>query len=280
VSYWDDIGCLIRGGCGGYGASADPWFSNGSNLRPLSIHPRPALCYGFFGDTWPVHAVLQYTNVGKGDQWGYNSISCNRQAVATCPPASGKDQLPVINDEYGYLGNLANQDTHRNAIWGIATGGGFGSVGDARATCLLGGTCTSCPNSTCTVSPIQSTQWADTTASPATNGGEYGDLQRMTSFFVSHAIPFWDMAPQTTCQDTSRVYVLAEPATVATRQYVIYDAVGGTPTVTIGNGTYAQVWYNPRTGATTTKPNLVVTTGSASFAFGGFNDWVAWLKKM
>lgn len=102
----------------------------------------------------------------------------------------------------------------------------------------------------------------------------------MTSFFVSHAIPFWNMSPQTTCQSTARVYVLAEPATVTTRQYVIYDAVGGTPTVTIGNGTYAQVWFNPRTGATTTKPNLVVTTGSASFAFGGFNDWAAWLKKM
>lgn len=277
-SYWNDMGCLIRGGCGGYGASADPWFSDTTKLRPLSIHPQPALCYGFFGEPWPVHAVLQHTNVGKGDQWGYNSIACNRRSDAnSCPPVTGKDQIPIVNDEYGYLGKLANQDTHRNAIWGIAAGGGFGSAGDARATCLPG---CNCGDPACIVAPIQSTQWADTLAPPATNGGEYADLQRLSSFFVNNAIPFWNMAPQTACQDAGRVYVLAEPATVPTRQYVIYDAIGGTVTVAVGNGTYAQVWLNPRTGVTTVKPNLVVTTGSASFAFGGFNDWVAWLKKI
>lgn len=234
-SHWDSIGNLVR--------REDPWMKQGASLRPLSIHPHTAIDFRFFGSSWPVHAIIQWgVGAGRapGSRWGNESIVSNL----------GRN-MPVVNDEYGYIGQRSQADL-RGAIWGIAVAGGYGSSGDLR---LFDG-----------VAPEISGEWHD--------APEYGDVERMVRFFTTTGIEYWKMSSQNSLVTAgSEVYVLAETG----RQYVIYAGRGGKFSIDIAPGTYAARRYNPRTGADT--PLTSVTGGGLrAFAMPDSNDWVVYLR--
>ena len=118
--------------------------------------------------------------------------------------------MPVVNDEYGYIGeqNLGptmNQKMARQAIWATAVAGGYGSVGDDR---LFNG-----------VPPEVSGDWHD--------APEYTDIKLLINFFTTNGIEYWKMASNngllSNLSTGARTYLLAEPG----RQYVVYAANGG-----------------------------------------------------
>lgn len=298
AAYWNDLGAAMRGEpqstCTGtdFSTPLDPWLLSGGRSRILTIHPAAndpitntrQFCFEFAGSTWPSSASLQSHKTGsdntcpasfQGDRRGYESIACNQvTATGSSPCALPPTPLPVANDEYGYIGNAAPptcspaspldlaQTEHRNVIWGIATGGGYGSAGDVRKNGQ--------------VYPLQFTNWVD--------APEYGDIKRLQSFFTSpiKAIEWWKMRPQTACQANTRVHTLAEPG----RQYVTYTATGATFSVDgFVNGQYHRLWFNPRT-ANANDPSAGIDQGCLNITVNSFTppggspgDWVLLLNK-
>ena len=254
-SYFDRMGAIIR--------NEDPWVKEGANLRALSIHQGTRIDFSYFDADWPVHAIIQYgvrnnvqnsrpettkdpvTRFHIGDEWGNASIVYNL----------GHD-MPVVNDEYGYIGEKApvelTQTQHRQAMWGIAAAGGFGAVGDFRRP----------P----TGNPEITGDWLD--------APEYDDIQHMVSFFETKGLEYWKMVSHNELKLAgSRVYVLAEPG----RQYLFYAAVGGSFSVRIDPGTYTARRYNPRTGEDTFIADQ--RAGDAvSFTLPDTSDWVVYLR--
>jgi len=164
--------------------------------------------------------------------------------------------MPVVNDEFGYLGDATpinlTQTQYRWTLWGIATAGGYTSIGDNRRA----------PTGT----PEISGDWLD--------APEYDDIQRLMQFFTTKGLEYWRMSSQNSLKTSgTRVYVLAETG----RQYLIYAAVGGTFSVNVASGTYRARRYNPRTGEDATLPELT-GGGSGSFTMPDANDWVVYLK--
>lgn len=230
-SYWDTMGGIVR--------IEDPWMSEGSFLRPLSIHPYGASSdFKFFGSSWPAHVILQWSIQGDGSangaitrHWGHN--------------------MPVVNDEYGYIG-WVSRTTLRNEIWGTAVAGGYGSAGDARR---FG-----------PVEPEISGEWHD--------APEYGDLQTMIKLFTNSGLQYWKMSSQNSLVTSgARVYVLAEPG----QQYVVYAAQGGSFSISLASGTYSARRLDPRSGTDVALPD-VSGGGSRSFTLPDSNDWVVYLK--
>ncbi|MGI8783307.1 MAG: DUF5060 domain-containing protein [Acidobacteriota bacterium] len=253
--YIDTLGSIVR--------NEDPWIAERSFLRPLSVHQNTGIDFQFFGSSWPTHAIIQYgirnketaaadefkntgqTKYHNGDEWGNAGIVYNL----------GRN-MPVVNDEFGYLGDASpinlTQTQHRWTIWGIATAGGYISVGDNRGA----------PTGT----PEISGDWL--------GAPEYDDIRRLVDFFTTKGLHYWKMTSQNSLKTSGmRVYVLAETG----RQYVIYAAVGGTFSVNIASGTYMARRYNPRTGEDATLEELS-GGGSRSFTMPDANDWVVYLK--
>ncbi len=165
--------------------------------------------------------------------------------------------MPVVNDEYGYLGEKTpielTQVQHRHAMWGIAAAGGYGSVGDFRRP----------P----TGNPEITGDWLD--------APEYDDIQRIVRFFDTKGLEYWKMASHNELKTAGeRIYVLAEPA----RQYLFYAAVGGPFAVNLAPGTYSVRRYNPRTGEDVSLPDQP-GGGPVSFTVPDTNDWVIYLKR-
>jgi hypothetical protein len=239
ASYWNQIGNIVH--------NQDPWLTQGSSLRPLSIHNRTDHLFKFFNQAWPVHAVLQDgTNNGRpnrsdpdpphfdnGDEWGNYSIANNLG-----------HGMPVVNDEYGYIGDTQtttgpfDRTEHRQAMWGIAMAGGYGSAGDLR-----------------TVSGQDVTISGDWKDEP-----EYSDVQALTRLFTSYFPNWWKMSRDTQVASGSRVYALSEP----NARYVVYAALGGTVTVNLPAGPTGQwTWQicDPR-GGTCDNVSRVINGGS------------------
>jgi hypothetical protein len=289
ASYWNTIGNCVRSGCTsstGRAIGPDPWVVRSTFKRPLTIHPGAASnqghCFSFFGQPWPAHASLQehYSNANcssfQGDVMGYNSIAANRRSDGNCTPAT--KTLPVVNDEYGYLGldpsgaggcAAQTQDQHRNVIWGLATGGGYGTAGDLRCDCpdATNG-CNA--NSVCSTPPIQSTLWRSSAA--------WVDIQYLVDFFTSTTrnIPYWTMAPQDAYPDTNRIHTLADSGK---NNVVSYFAAGGSASLGLPAGTYKTVWFNPRNGLDNPLTCTVVSGSDPSFSPPDSSDWVLWLRK-
>jgi hypothetical protein len=255
-SFFDAIGTIVR--------NEDPWIKEGAQLRALSIHQGTRIDFSYFGASWPVHAIIQYgvrnreqgagnepnktgaTRYRNGDEWGNASITYNL----------GHD-MPVVNDEYGYLGEVEpvnlTQAQHRAAMWGIAMAGGYGAVGDYRMKS--------------TGNPEISGDWAD--------APEYDDIKRLLAFFSAKGLEYWKMSSQNSLTTSgARIYVLAERG----RQYVIYAAVGGTFSLDIASGTYSARRYNPRTGEDSPMGD-VSGAGPRSFTMPDASDWVVYLKE-
>ncbi len=218
---------------------------------------------GYFGSKWPTHAIIQYgirnketdvadefkntakTKYHNGDEWGNAGIIYNLG-----------HNMPVVNDEYGYLGDATpinlTQTQHRWTIWGIATAGGAISIGDNRQA----------PTGT----PEISGDWLD--------APEYDDIQRLIDFFTTKRLEYWKMSSQNSLKTSgTRIYILAETG----RQYLIYSAVGGAFAINIAPGTYLARRYNPRTGEEAMLGELHGGQ-SHSFTMPDANDWVLYLQ--
>jgi hypothetical protein len=248
-SEFERMGRLLRGG--------DPWMAEGAALRALSIHPGTSAGFEFFQSSWPTYAILQYggwnPDYTNGDEWGNAGIVHDLG-----------HNMPVVNDEYGYMGQIRpkpnvrvdmTRTRLRGAIWGIATAGGYGSAGDFRIAVNGMGN-------------VEITgDWLDAPE-------EYGDIKRLIDLFTTKGIEYWKMSSQNGLLTAgTRAYVLAE----AGRQYVIYAAVGGRLSVNLAAGSYKAWQYDPTDG---TETSLGSVTGGGVHAFSGpaDHDYVVYLK--
>jgi len=206
----------------------DPWTKREANVRGLSIHQQSRYDWQFFGETWYSHAIIQLgvRNQGKamrggdewnlpkgkrevfahGDDWGNFSVTYNR----------GR-KVPVVNDEYGYIGEPSDQteaigadakavrytrEKHRRTMWGIYIAGGYGSAGDKHL--YDDG------------KPYFSANWHDVP--------EWDDVKHLIDFFTTKGVEYWKMSPRNDlAKSGARVYVLENPE----KQYVVYAAAGG-----------------------------------------------------
>lgn len=235
---------------GGILASQDPYVLEGGATRALSVHQQTRIDFQFFGSTWPTHAIIQYgprnRATSDGDVWGNAGISYNR-----------KHDIPVVNDEYGYIdpsnaytlssGKSFSETraTIRNAIWGIVTAGGFGTLGgdDTLVT----------PSNM----PIFSGDWYD-------EPGPYGDIRVLSTFM--RGVPYWLMSPENSIVSGNRVYAFGTDG-----DHVIYAAAGGPFTVNL-TGACSVSRVDPRTGAVASLPSK--PSGSYAFATPDDQDYV------
>ncbi len=220
----------------------DPW---GEDSRTLSIHNMQQH-FQFFGESWPTHAAIQYGDSNHDDR------AANAGIVANLGHS-----MPVVNDEFGYIGTMTRLQ-QRQSLWGIAAAGGYGSTADFR-TQTMG-------------VPENTGDWYDQS--------EYADVKALVDFFTTEGIEYWKMAANNTLKSSSRSrdYVLAEPG----RQYVLYTATGGS-SVQLNLSGYGGVtfnaWkYDPSDG---TMTSLGPTAGGAWRSFNlsaanavGEHDWV------
>ena len=177
----------------------------------------------------------------------------------------GRD-MPLANDEYGYIGQThpplavgvtMTRTMLRGAIWGIAAAGGYGSSGDMRLH----------PNGK--GNPEITGDWLDAPE-------EYGDIKRMVDFFTTKGIEYWKMSSQNGLVTSgTRTYVLAETG----RQYVIYAAMGGEFSVNLMPGSYNVSRYDPTNGAETSF--ATISGGRAhTFSIPTDHDYVVSLKRV
>lgn len=277
---WNDLGCLIRGGCGGYGTGVDPWIANGTARRPLSIHnsinttdtTKPingtyqstgAACFEFFSNGWANHISLQ-TKRNVADTQSFNSVSRNSNLSnpSPCPGLTSSNKLPVIDDEYFYVGTDANANSdrlrHRQAVWAISAAGGVGSAGSLKGP--LG-----CPDPMHVCFPTLYTDWIDETL-------YYGDILTARNFFKGLA-SWWRMVNDTTIPGQSRVYALSDPGV----KFVVYSATGSSVTLNVPAPPAGRQWsycfINPQTGSCSDGLTRLTGGGTQTFTMPDPNDW-------
>jgi hypothetical protein len=250
---------------GGILAAEDPNAFSGTAQRALSVHQQTRIDFQFFGSTWPAHAIIQYGPRNgltlDGDAWGNAGILYNR----------GHD-MPIVDDEYGYIdpndvftlddGTTFSEDrtTIRNAVWGLAMAGGYGTFGGDN-------TYLNASNQ-----PILSGDWLD-------QPGPYGDIQRLVSFWTTQGIPYWEMTPNNSLTSSSRTYVLEDPAGTTV---VAYKASNGSNSfsLTLPSGTYSVFEYDALDGTTNTPGNFVSTGGAAQFVLPTTDDWAVLFRRV
>ena len=247
---FERMGTLVR--------KNDPWMAEGAFLRPLSIHSGTSINFEFSGSRWPTYAILQYggwnPDYMNGDEWGNAGIVHNLS-----------HNMPVVNDEYGYMGQInpkpnvrvnMTRTRLRGAIWGIASAGGYGSAGDFRVPANGMGN-------------VEITgDWLDAPE-------EYGDLKRMIDFFTSKGIEYWKMSGQNGLVTAgTRTYVLAETG----HQYVIYAAGGGDFSLNVAAGNYKAWRYDPMEG-TETSLGTVTGGGVHTFSVPANHDYAVYLMR-
>ena len=242
--YWDQLGEFIR--------TNDPWFSDGSRLRPLSIHQQTFHTFKWSQSKWPVHAIIQNgvwngrhepPRFANGDEWGNYGILKNLHLG-----------IPVVNDEFGYfvqkythqgISTRTDRSHLRRAMWGIYTAGGYGSLGD---------------DSVIFSSFIDRAKYffqkvRNKKLKPArvwlTGAWNYipvyEDVKNLVHFFKYRNIPYWKMTGQNhLIKDGSRTYVLADIG----NEYVVYTANGHPFEITLPIKSFQFDWYNPVEGTT------------------------------
>jgi hypothetical protein len=246
---WNILGNCVVSGCNNDAGTLravenDPWINGTAGKRALTIHPAfkhpsgsgPIVgnCFSFFDRTWPANGSLQYGTSLKTSTAGYESIACNRRTsdAGSCLGGTVNRSIPFTNDEYGYFSSGISVTQHRNLMWGIVTGGGFGTAGDIRPST------TGCPAgypSPCGP-PIQSTIWSAATQNT--------DIQTMVSFITNNNIPFWTMSPLDTCPEADGIHTLGVGGT--SKKYLVYfDHEGTSPAGQVPAGNYSAVWLDP-----------------------------------
>ncbi|HYO63781.1 MAG TPA: Calx-beta domain-containing protein [Pyrinomonadaceae bacterium] len=274
----------------------DPWTlppdANPQRRRATSIHPNnDTPVFQFYDQTWPSHAVLQYS-IGHGpcdgqpcaqsDEWANFSIATNFR-----PANNMGKNWPVANDEYGYINSwkesigkcLISQHDQRRGMWAIAVAGGYGTFGDNTG---------SCPDAdgNKSIQPILRSDWR---ADPA-----YTDIKNLFKYFNTLLPSDWwlmkgnnNRVARVPGPKAMRVYAMEQPGTAATAgrgSHVVYSVpVNNTGSVASGQfkvkslpkGNYLTAFYNPRNGAprnATRKEIKKVTT--TQFATPSYDDWV------
>lgn len=202
--------------------------------RPLSIHQKTQVSFGFPGETWPTHAIVQYGIRNgfsfDGDKWGNRAISYNQSL-----------DKPVVNDEYGYVGETyqgvtMTQYRLRTAVWGTVAGGGYGSTGDS--TSYPDG-----PGGTAGY-PYRTAIWHDK--------AEFNDVLVMSQ--IIETVAWQDMElSNSLLSNQNRWYAMSD---AAKNEYLIYAATGnsnGSSVLTVvGPDTYSVTRYKLLTGSTGT----------------------------
>ncbi len=224
----------------------DPW---GEDSRPLSIH-NMQMDFEFFDANWPTHVVIQYGDANRDDRGANASIVANLG-----------HNMPVVNDEFGYIGSLTREQ-ERQSLWGIAAAGGYGSTADYR-TYEMG-------------VPENTGDWYDEP--------EYDDIKNLVDFFTIRGIEYWKMTSHDELKSgSSRDYLLAEPG----RQYVLYTAVGDSAAginLSDYSGYFNVVKFDPTNG---TMTNLGPVAGGATRTWNltgtnsaGGADWVLLVTRL
>jgi len=280
---WDTLGACVRSGCAdslGRSVEADPWIVDlgGTKRRPLTVHPAAmdgggtivGKCFSFFSSTWPSNGSLQYGRGQKTSRAGFDSIACNRRTDAgSCPGGTVNRNIPYVNDEYGYFGTVTAKE-HRNLIWGLVTGGGFGASGDARNVSV------GCPAgypTPCSY-PILNSIWAA--------GTQNTDILNLINFISTKNVPYWTMSPRDTCPEGDNIHTLQN---TATRRFLVYFAQeGASPANQVPAGNYVAAWYDPRNNVNSTVACSNYPTGAvtapppgAPACVGPPCDWVVYL---
>lgn len=264
-SYFNTMGSILR--------NEDPWNTGSPKPRALTIHQQPKATWDFLTATWPVHASLQfgtnqtsctrcstginYCSGNHGDDWGNFGIVNN---ILKCN--GSRYNLPVVNDEYGYIGKIASVAKHRRAAWGIAVAGGYGSEGDTL-------------NAANSASVLLYGDWRDA-------GAYYTDIQRMVGYITG--IPQWFQMRTDNGVVTAgtRVYAMSKPSNF----YLVYAATGGDFTLNLpapAVGSYAVYRWNPWMGGVETFVKNVGAGASTFTVASGevpdsTNDWVFRIK--
>jgi hypothetical protein len=226
-------------------------------LRALSIHAAGDPRFQFFGENWPVHAVIQFGNdndnpLVHGDEWGVTGIRANTG-----------NGLPVVNDEHAYIGArergpvppprppTITRKKHRQTVWGVGIAGGYQSLGDARL--FSRGL------------PIFTADWH-----PAK---EYQDVTRFIRYWPTVGRPFHEL------QSDNSVILSGERAyaSVAQGLIVVYAAVGGALRIFLGPGTWDVTRFDPVSGATVALP--AVSGNIAEITLRSGKDWVVRLVR-
>jgi hypothetical protein len=267
-AFWSEVGTTV--------SHEDPWARQGALKRGLSVHQQTRYDWEFPNEDWFSHIIVQLgvRNRGKafrggdewnlpkdrrgtfrnGDDWGNFSILYN-----------WKYNVPVVNDEYGYIGEPADEtepkgpdgkptrytrEKHRRTMWAIYAGAGYGSAGDKNQ--FLDGR------------PYVSANWHDEI--------EWGDVKRLIDFYTSNGVRYWDMRP---CNEAvtagQRVYV----ETNRECQYVVYAAAGGTFSIQLAEGQYQAKRFDPRTGEFFELGRS--GGGVRQFSMPDTHDWVVYL---
>lgn len=272
----------------------DPWITGqSSQKRAISIHPtNENPVFQLFDQTWPSHAVLQYS-VGHrpcdgrlcefSDEWANFSIVTNFK-----PSNNMGKNWPVFNDEYGYLNTwkrnegvcLINRSDQRRGMWAIAVGGGYGTFGDNTGTCPDPNN-----NNATSTPPTIRTDWRPDDA--------YTDIKNLFLYFNTF-LPsnWWQMkannsrVTQVAGANSMRVYALEQAGATPTERgnYLVY-AVPANPTNSVAKGLfnvknlpkgdYLTAFFNPRTGVqkTPTAKKISKLT-STQFSIKPYDDWV------
>jgi hypothetical protein len=253
--YWDtDIGKTVRSG--------DPYFvgpAPENRVRLSSIHAKSTPLFEFyanrataFNDQWATHVVMQF-HQGNGspnpEQWGYDGVRGN---LATNP------NMPVANDEYGYILNVSAADA-RKAAWGVAVAGGYGTMGDRRPV----------PG---TVTPSGQAETSMRGDYVPANSAAYNDIKNLIFFFSNTAndptkvTNFYRMRYQDGVIASGARAIAGGEAAV---QYVLYDADGNALTVNLPHPQnaawthYSVTPYNPVTGVFGAPVNVGFGNGIA-----------------
>jgi hypothetical protein len=301
AAYFNDRATTLRG--------SDPWgLDNRSQGRALTIHPKNVPVFKFFNKTWPSHAVLQWSvghddcvnpglNINSkckfSDEWANFSIINNWNLPGSSP---NPNKIPVVNDEYGYLGSrlkvnpydpeenptrttdcprgVFTNEFQRRGMWAIAAAGGTGSFGDSTGICTGVKT-----GFTTTITG----DWAPQTA--------YREIRYMVDYFNNVLPNWWLMNPNnrlTAPTTLMRAYALEQAGTAATKNrgtYLFYAVpTGKTNPATKGQfkvrnlakGNYLTAFYDPRAGGPETKPTAKIIKPSTTYKFPtkSYDDWV------
>jgi hypothetical protein len=199
----------------------DKYFNSDSiSLAPriLSVHqhsqipfPPPFLWWNLantFNANWFTSAIIQ-DHIGTQGYPSYGDVNGNRGIVSNLG-----HNMPVVNDEYGYLDTRSDTRTiARNAIWAIVVGGGYGT---------FGGDCSSGDCAHGVLAPAR-------TDIPAFSGDwvsqpYYNDISVLTRFM--NTTSYWQKTSansKISALNGARAYA-SGPASLSTGAYVVYVA--------------------------------------------------------
>jgi len=241
--FWDQVGNLIK--------SEDPWMTESGAYRLLSIHNKNQgeVPFKFFDSGWPTHVCLQH-GFNDGDQAGFFAVTNN-----------WGHSLPVVIDEYGYIGNDwgISRDDARRGIWATYLAGGYATTGDFhRQDGSLAN-----PYEEWTDACWNCGDWYD--AVP-----EYRDIKYLTDFWNSIENGYWQMNRQDSLITSGeRIYATGTNG----QEYVIYAASGGSLSLRLPAGEFRFFRYNPRDGSTTQVEDLT-GDGIRQLDLPDNQDWV------